>query len=131
MEGFLFMEYFIAHGGIILNALFITLVLGMKPRKGSWWKIALWSHIPLGIVGFLNWLLDANYMYLCEKPMVIILSLLANGPGIFSFWKVSVCSIFYYLSSVRYKYRRPETKSIALQDCGYGNISSRDITLPY
>ena len=94
-EGFLFVEYFISHGGIILNALFITLYLDMKPRKGSWWKIALWSHIPLGIVGFLNWILDANYMYLCEKPMV-------NNPFIIGEWPwyiliLEVVGLFHFL----------------------------------
>ena len=111
MEGFLFMEYFIAHGGIILNALFITLFLGMKPRKGSWWKIALWSHIPLGIVGFLNWILDANYMYLCEKPMV-------NNPFIIGEWPwyflilegVGLLHFFIIYLPFGIKYRRPETK---------------------
>ena len=78
-EGFLFVEYFISHGGIILNALFITLYLDMKPRKGSWWKIAIWSQIPVGIIAIINWLIDANYMYLREKPIV-------NNPFIIGEW---------------------------------------------
>ncbi len=69
-EGFLFVEYYISHGGIILSALYATLVLGMKPRKGSWWRIALWSQIPIAIVGLFDWAIGANYMYLCQKPMV-------------------------------------------------------------
>ena len=78
-EGFLFVEYFISHGGIILNALFITLYLDMKPRKGSWWRIAIWSQIPVGIIAIINWFIDANYMYLCEKPIV-------NNPFIVGEW---------------------------------------------
>ncbi len=69
-DGLFFIEYFVSHGGIILSALWVTLLYKMKPRKGSWWKIFLWSQLLLPIVGSLNWLLDANYMYLCAPPSV-------------------------------------------------------------
>ena len=69
-EGPLFWEYYISHGGIILAALFLTIYLGMKPRKGSWWKIFLWTQPVLVIVGLINYVLDANYMYLCIPPKV-------------------------------------------------------------
>lgn len=69
-EGLLFIEYYIAHGGIIFSALFCTLILGFKPEKGSWWKIFLWSQLLLPVIGGFNWLIDANYMYLCEPPIV-------------------------------------------------------------
>ena len=49
-EGLLFIEYYIAHGGIIFSALFCTLYLGFKPRKGSWWRIFLYSQVLLPIV---------------------------------------------------------------------------------
>lgn len=69
-QGLLFMEYYIAHGGIILSALYCTFYLGFQPGKGSWWKIFLYSQILLPVVGGINWLLDANYMYLCQPPIV-------------------------------------------------------------
>ena len=69
-EGLLFLEYYIAHGGIILSALFCTLYLGFSPRKGSWWRIFLWSQLLLPIVGGFNWLIDANYMFICAPPIV-------------------------------------------------------------
>ena len=69
-EGLLFLEYYIAHGGIILSALFCTLYLGFSPRKGSWWRIFLWTQLFLPIIGGFNWLIDANYMYICAPPIV-------------------------------------------------------------
>ena len=78
-EGLLFSEYFLSHGGIIVSALYLTLVLGMRPRKGSWWRIAIWTQPVLVVIGLLNWVLDANYMYLCEKPI-------ANNPFVFGNW---------------------------------------------
>ncbi|NQU66692.1 MAG: TIGR02206 family membrane protein [Candidatus Marinimicrobia bacterium] len=69
-EGPLFIEYYISHGGIIISALFLTLFLGMRPRQGSWWKIFLWTQPILLIIGLINYVLDANYMYLCVPPDV-------------------------------------------------------------
>jgi len=69
-EGFLFFEYYLSHGGIILSALFCTMYLGFTPRKGSWWRIFLYSQILLPIVGGINWILDSNYMYICDPPIV-------------------------------------------------------------
>ncbi len=69
-EGLLFIEYYIAHGGIIFSALFCTLILGFKPSKGSWWKIFLWTQLLLPVIGGFDWLIGANYMYLCEPPIV-------------------------------------------------------------
>ena len=68
--GLLYVEYFISHGGIILSAIYLTIILGMRPRQGSWWKVWLYSQILLPIIGGFNWILDANYMYLCEAPIV-------------------------------------------------------------
>ena len=78
-EGLLFFEYYLSHGGILLSALYLTLLLGMKPRKNSWWKILLWSQLLIPTIGFINWILDANYMYLCAKPMV-------SNPFVFGEW---------------------------------------------
>ncbi len=69
-HGLMFIEYYISHGGIILSALMCTILLGLKPRKGSWWKIFLGSQILLPIIGGINWLLGANYMYICAPPIV-------------------------------------------------------------
>ncbi len=69
-DGLLFFEYYISHGGIILSALFCTMYLGFAPRKGSWWRIFLYSQILLPVIGGFNWLIDANYMYICTPPIV-------------------------------------------------------------
>ena len=69
-EGFLFYEYFISHGGILLSSLYLTIALGMRPRQGSWWKVFLYSQLLIPLVGGINYLIDANYIYLCEAPDV-------------------------------------------------------------
>ena len=42
----------------------------MHPRNYSWLKTFLWSQFLLPIVGSADYFLDANYMYLNEKPVV-------------------------------------------------------------
>ena len=68
-SGLLFYEYYLSHGGIILSAIYLTWVLGMKPRQGSWLKIFISSLILLPFIVFINWIFNANYMYLCIKPI--------------------------------------------------------------
>ena len=68
-SGLLFYEYYLSHGGIILSAIYLTWVLGMRPRKGSWFKVFLWSQLLIPIIGCINFVLNANYMYLCIKPI--------------------------------------------------------------
>ena len=68
-DGLLFYEYYLSHGGIILSAIYLTCILRMRPRRGSWWKIFFWSQLMIPIIGIVNWILDANYMYLCVKPI--------------------------------------------------------------
>ena len=78
-NGLLFYEYYLSHGGIILSALYLTFLLGMRPRKGSWLKIFLWSQLLIPIIGCINWILKSNYMYLCIKPI-------ANNPFLIGEW---------------------------------------------
>ena len=82
-DGLLFYEYYLSHGGIILSAIYLTWILRMKPRKRSWWKIFLWSQLLIPIIGFVNLILDANYMYLCIKPIVENPFLIGEWPWYF------------------------------------------------
>ena len=79
ISGLLFYEYYLSHGGIILSAIYLTCILEMRPRKGSWWKVFLWSQLLVPIIGFINWTLNANYMYICIKPI-------ANNPFLIGEW---------------------------------------------
>ena len=54
----------------MLGAFWATMVLGRSPAIGSWWKMLLWTQLTLPVIGGINYLLDANYMYICEPPMV-------------------------------------------------------------
>ena len=82
-DGFLFYEYYLSHGGIILSTIYLTWLLGMRPRRDSWWKVFFWSQFLVPIIGFVNWILNANYMYLCLKPIAKNPFLVGDWPWYF------------------------------------------------
>lgn len=61
-------EYIISHGGIVVAGLFCTLFLHLKPRQKSWLRVFLFTQLFLPLVGLVNYLFDANYMYLAQRP---------------------------------------------------------------
>ena len=97
-EGFLFYEYYVSHGGIILSAFYLTIVLDMRPRIGSWWKIFIKSQLLVPIIGLTNWLIDANYMYLCIKPIVDNPLLIGVWPWYLIGIEFAALSHFYIIS---------------------------------
>ena len=106
-QGLLFYEYFISHGGILLSALYLTLILGMRPRKWSWLKIFLYTQLILPIIGLINFILNSNYMYICIKPI-------ANNPLLIGEWPwyflgieiVAIIHFFIIYLPFGYKYVR-------------------------
>ena len=70
MDNFFLIEYFISHGGIILSGLYLTFVLGNKPRIGSWKKVIIRFQVLLVATHFINILLSSNYIYTRIKPLV-------------------------------------------------------------
>ena len=63
-----YLQYFIAHGGIVAGALFATWGLGMRPTNRSVLRVfALLNCLALVAFG-VNWALDSNYMFLSRPP---------------------------------------------------------------
>jgi len=105
MQGWLFLDYYISHGGIIFSALYCTFIFRMRPSKGSWLKIFLWSQLFLPIVGLLNFLLGSNYMYINSPPEVENPFVIGEAPfhligfelaGLLHFWLLSLPFRKYY-----------------------------------
>jgi hypothetical integral membrane protein (TIGR02206 family) len=65
----LFFQIFISHGGIVLAALYLTLVEQMRPE--SWrsvGRVAIWTTLYTLVIFFLNQALGSNYLFLAYKP---------------------------------------------------------------
>jgi len=76
----LLVEYFVSHGGIILSGLYLTFVLGYKPRIRSWIGVVIASQVFLIITHTLNMLLESNYMYTMIKPVVDNILIIGEYP---------------------------------------------------
>lgn len=62
-------DYYFSHGGIIFVPLYGLLILKMKPRTGSWFRVFLFGNVILFCVFVINLILDSNYIYLMEAPI--------------------------------------------------------------
>jgi len=65
---FLFFQYFISHGLIILSVVYATVILKMRP---SLLALSRTTLITLGLllpIGVINWLVGSNYFFINGKP---------------------------------------------------------------
>ena len=65
---FLFFQYFISHGLIITSAIFMTVVIGLRPTWRSILRVFIWMNIYAAIVYFINTQIGSNYLMLNYKP---------------------------------------------------------------
>lgn len=63
-----FITFFVSHSGIIAAVLVLTIGRNMRPSKFSIWKVFAATQFYIIVTLSVNWLLDANYGYLCRKP---------------------------------------------------------------
>jgi hypothetical integral membrane protein (TIGR02206 family) len=63
-----FLLFFIAHSGVVITALYCVLGLRIAPRPRAKWMA--WALlVPFAaVVGTFDWLVGANYGFLCRKP---------------------------------------------------------------
>ena len=66
----LLIDYFLVHGSLVAAPLYCIFVLGMRPRKMAWLKSFFYLQFFVVVVAIIDYLLDANYMYLAMKPEV-------------------------------------------------------------
>lgn len=65
---FLFIQYYVAHGGAVVAALLLVAGLRLSPRRHAVITVALITIGYAALVGLVDTLTGANYMYLRSKP---------------------------------------------------------------
>jgi hypothetical integral membrane protein (TIGR02206 family) len=65
---FPFLQYYVAHGGVVAAALFLVVGLGQWPRRHAYIWIAGLTIGYAAFVGLLDLVTGADYMYLRAKP---------------------------------------------------------------
>jgi hypothetical integral membrane protein (TIGR02206 family) len=78
---FPFIQYYVAHGGVVAAALFLVVGLGQWPRRRAVIWVAALTIVYAGFVGLLDAVTGADYMYLRAKPAsATLLDLLGPWP---------------------------------------------------
>lgn len=78
----LFFQIFISHGGVVLAAVYLAVVEGLRPRGWSdFWRVFVGMNLYLLLMFFVNRWLGANYLFIMFKPPVpTLLDYLGNWP---------------------------------------------------
>jgi hypothetical integral membrane protein (TIGR02206 family) len=64
----LYITYFVSHALIVIGVLYVTVHYHFRPTLRSFWKTLIISNVYMAVVYPLDYLLDANYLFLREKP---------------------------------------------------------------
>lgn len=67
---YMFIEYYVVHGGIIIIPLYYFFVHGMRIGRWTWLKVLSLNLLLMIPVGFVNHITGGNYMFLCQAPAV-------------------------------------------------------------
>lgn len=65
---FTFIKYFTVHGGLVVFAVYATVVYGIRPTWRNLWQAFLALQFYLAALYCINLLLGSNYAYLMGKP---------------------------------------------------------------
>lgn len=65
---FRFFEVMISHGGIVLGALYMTVVERFRPNRADLLRVIVGMNLYMVFVGAVNWALGSNYLYIARKP---------------------------------------------------------------
>jgi hypothetical integral membrane protein (TIGR02206 family) len=76
-----YVQYYIAHGGIVVAALLLVIGLRLYPRPFAVAWVALLAIAYAGLLGLVDAVTGANYMYLGSKPIApTLLDLMGPWP---------------------------------------------------
>jgi hypothetical integral membrane protein (TIGR02206 family) len=98
-------DYYVSHAGIIFSALYLSLVCGMRPGRGSWRKVFFFTQFVALAVGIVDKLIGANYMYLMQKPAVPNPFFTGDWPWYILVLEVALLLHFYVIYRL---FRRPK-----------------------
>ena len=65
---FRFLFYFAQHGALVVAALVLAVGCGRRPRRSGPLRAWLWLNVYAVVVGTINYVTGANFLYLCHKP---------------------------------------------------------------
>lgn len=64
-----YIQFFIAHGGIVLANFFMVFVEGFRPKWKSLWRAFFYLNLYTLFIFIINIIIGSNYMYISRKPI--------------------------------------------------------------
>ena len=80
---YIFIQFFITHGGILISIFFMMFVHNYAPNLTSLKRTIKWTIIYFIIIIPTNYLVNSNYSYLRCKPDFPLLNLIPDNPFIY------------------------------------------------
>lgn len=80
---YIFIQFFISHGGILISIFFMIFVHNYAPSLNSLKRTLKWTIIYFIITIPTNYLINSNYSYLRCKPDFPLLNPLSNNPFVY------------------------------------------------
>lgn len=65
---FRFLQFFLSHGLIIISVIYMTFIEKYRPTMASYKRASVAITLYAAFISVTNYLLGANYMFLCDKP---------------------------------------------------------------
>src|SRR5229473_2311869 len=97
---FPFIQYYVAHGGVVAAALFLVVGLGQWPRRRAVIWVAPLTIVYAAFVGLLDAVTGADYLYLRAKPAsATLLDLLGPWPWYIGWAALIGIALFLILGS--------------------------------
>jgi len=94
----IYIQFFIAHGGILISIFFMMIAYEYKPNFNSLKRTFKYSYVYLFIVFIINYLVGGNYSYLRTKPLTpTILDYLPKYPYYIPIMVMGMFFIFFVL----------------------------------
>lgn len=95
---YIFIQFFVSHGGILIATFYMMFVYRYKPTLNSLRRVLNWTLIYFSLTIPINYLVDGNYCYLRYKPYSTPLDYLPNAPIFFvPFIIIGICLSFLLL----------------------------------
>jgi hypothetical integral membrane protein (TIGR02206 family) len=108
---FPFLQYYVAHGGVVAAALFLVVGVGQWPRRNAYIWVAALTIVYAAFVGMLDLVTGADYMYLRAKPAsATLLDVMGSWPWYIGFAALVGVALFFILDAPFRVLRGSESK---------------------
>ena len=100
-------QFFIAHGGVVIGVLYLVWTRQVRPRPYSLWKAFGTALAWAVFAGVFNLVYKTNYMFLCRKPAgATFIDLFGPWPA-YLFVTAGVALLLFWLLWLPYRTPRP------------------------